>query len=464
MASKAIEADYLVVGAGAAGMAFVDALVTDCDATVVIVDRRHAPGGHWHDAYPFVRLHQPSAYYGANSLPLGSETIDRHGPNQGFYERASAPEICAYYDRVMQQQLLPSGRVRYFPSCEYTGDQRFVSRVSGDQYEVKVRRKRIDARYLEPSVPATYQPPFEVAHDARCVPVNELVRLAGHADGYTIIGAGKTAIDACLWLLEMGASPASIRWVKPRESWLVNRSFAQGGALVGSLFEGISLQVEASAQATSVDDLFGRLNASRQLLRIDEAVTPTMYKGATVSALELDQLHSIHSVVRKGHIRRIEGEKIVFDDGEARTSPRTLHVHCAAPGLNPAPAVPMFTDDCITLQPIRTGLIPFNAAIVGFVEATYGDTATKNRLCPVNRLPNAASDWMRGMLTGLNADYLWSKEPAISQWLERARLNPSRGLRDRMGDAGVQRAAKRYAENIRAALGNLNKLAARVAS
>ena len=40
-----LETDYLVVGAGAAGMAFTDALLTHSDATVTIVDRRHAPGG-----------------------------------------------------------------------------------------------------------------------------------------------------------------------------------------------------------------------------------------------------------------------------------------------------------------------------------------------------------------------------------------------------------------------------------
>lgn len=56
-----IETDYLVVGAGTAGMAFTDALLVQCSAEVVMVDARHAPGGHWHDAYPFVRLHQPSA-------------------------------------------------------------------------------------------------------------------------------------------------------------------------------------------------------------------------------------------------------------------------------------------------------------------------------------------------------------------------------------------------------------------
>ncbi len=436
-------------------MAFADALVADSDAKVLMVDRRHAPGGHWHDAYSFVRLHQPSAYYGVNSLSLGIETIDRHGPNQGFYERASAPEICAYYDRVMQKQLLPTGQVRYFPMCEYIGEHRFVSRLSGEQFVATVRKRLVDAAYLEPFVPASCKPPFEVVPAARCVPINELSRTAERADGYTIIGAGKTAIDACLWLLEMGVPPDAIRWIKPREAWLVNRVFAQGGALVGTMFEGISLQAEAAAQATSIDDLFHRLNATEQLLRVDESVTPTMYKAATVSTNELTQLRQIRDVVRLGRIRRIERSAIVLEKGTISTSPRRLHVHCAASGLNPAPAVPMFTADRITLQPIRSGLIPFNAALVGFVEATHDDLSDKNRLCPPNRLPDLPLDWVRGTLIGMQADYLWSKDRAISEWLERSRLNPSRGLRQRMDDPRVQQASTRYAENVRPALKKL---------
>lgn len=75
-----LETDYLVVGAGAAGMAITDELLTHTDATVALVDRRAAPGGQWLEAYPYVRLHQPSASYGVSSLPLGHDTIDERGP------------------------------------------------------------------------------------------------------------------------------------------------------------------------------------------------------------------------------------------------------------------------------------------------------------------------------------------------------------------------------------------------
>ncbi|MGO9837629.1 MAG: NAD(P)-binding protein [Polyangiaceae bacterium] len=462
MGLRTLETDYLVVGAGASGMAFADALIADSDADVIIVDRRHAPGGHWNDAYPFVRLHQPAAYYGVNSLPLGSETIDRFGPNEGFYAQAGAPEIRAYYERVMNERLLPSGRVRYFPLCEYAGSRRFVSRLSGNEYEVNVRRKEVDGRYLEPSIPATYLPPFEVSPGARCMPPNDLPRVTERADGYVVIGGGKTSADTCVWLLAHGVPQEDIRWIKPREIAYLNRAYAQGGTLVGALYEGFSLQVEAAAQASSIDDLFTRLSAAGQVLRVDESVTPTMFTAATTSVAEVEALRRIDGVVRLGRVRRIERDRIVLDEGSIPTSPRHVHVHCAAPGLTLAPGIPVFTSDRITLQPVRMGLVPFNAALAGFVEATRGrDPAVQNALCPPNPMPDVPVDWARGTLTSMNADRSWSQEPDIADWLERSRLNISRGLKGRSEDPQVQNARKRLKANVLPALQNLMQIVAR---
>jgi len=66
-----LETDYLIVGAGASGMAFADIILAETDHTMIIVDRFQKPGGHWNLAYPFVKLHQPSAYYGVSSTALG---------------------------------------------------------------------------------------------------------------------------------------------------------------------------------------------------------------------------------------------------------------------------------------------------------------------------------------------------------------------------------------------------------
>ena len=68
----AAKTDYLLIGAGAMGMAFADTLIAETDATLTIVDKHPRPGGHWNIAYPFVTLHQPSSFYGVASRELGT--------------------------------------------------------------------------------------------------------------------------------------------------------------------------------------------------------------------------------------------------------------------------------------------------------------------------------------------------------------------------------------------------------
>jgi hypothetical protein len=459
MPTRTLEADYLVVGGGAAGMAFTDSLISETDARVVMVDRRAAPGGHWNAAYSFVRLHQPSRYYGVNSTPLDGDAIQRSGPEAGMYRRAGGAEIRAYYHRVMSERLVPSGRVRFFPQCDHLGDRRFVSRLSGETFHVEVRRKLVDARYLSPSIPAETPPPYHVAAGASSLPVGRLAHLAERPARFVIVGSGKTAMDACVWLLENGVDPAHIQWIKPRESWLLNRRYSQPGELVGDLLMGIACQMEAAARASSVDDLFDRLEAAEQLRRVDRGVRPTMYKGATVGDWELELLRRIQDVVRLGHVRRVERDRIVLERGTVPTRPGHLHVHCAARGLPRPPPVPIFAADRITLQPVRTGLVPFNAALVAFVEAHRDDDAEKNRLCPPNPYPDTPLDWARGTLIQMAADRAWSKEPDISEWLERSRLNPMRGLRERLPeDRLAQEASRRFAESVRPGLARLGEL------
>src|SRR3954447_12842242 len=101
------------------GMAFTDALIEHADVRVALVDRRDGVGGHWLGAYPFVRLHQASAFYGLASTLLGGGRVQQEGPEKGLHERATVSEICAYYGQVLADRLLSSGKVEHFPSCEY---------------------------------------------------------------------------------------------------------------------------------------------------------------------------------------------------------------------------------------------------------------------------------------------------------------------------------------------------------
>ena len=246
---KTIEADYLVVGAGAMGLAFIDTLVGESDATVVVVDRNDQPGGHWTTAYPFVRLHQPSAYYGVNSRDLGSDSIDHSGFNAGYYELASGAEVCAYFDAVMQQQLLPTGRVTYLPMSEYLGDGR-VRTLGGEDVEVIARR--MVTTHVEIIVPSMRRPSYAVAEGVECVPPNELPRIREARDRYVIVGAGKTAMDACLWLLRHGIAPQRLTWIKPRDSWILDRAAVQPGSQFAKrCFADFSDQLNAVVEAPS---------------------------------------------------------------------------------------------------------------------------------------------------------------------------------------------------------------------
>lgn len=140
------ETDYLVIGAGAVGLAFVDTLLDEMpDVHITLVDRHARPGGHWNDAYSFVALHQPSAFYGVNSTDLGDNQLDRHGPNQGLFPLASGAEISAYFEALVNRRFLPSGRVAYLPLSEYRGGGQIVSILSGKETQIAVRRKTVDA-------------------------------------------------------------------------------------------------------------------------------------------------------------------------------------------------------------------------------------------------------------------------------------------------------------------------------
>lgn len=336
MNSTQLETDYLVIGTGATAMAFVDTLLDEQpDATVLMVDRLHRPGGHWNHAYPWVRVHQPSAWYGVASRELASGEKDKVGPNAGLYSMASGAEVLAHFDLVMQQRFLPSGRVRWLPMTDYQagpdGTHRLASVVSGEVRTVQVRRKVVDGTHARTEVPATHAPRYTVAPGVDCIPINELPTLGRPYAHYTVVGSGKTGIDACLWLLAHGVEPSRIRWIMPRDAWFLDRANFQPGLENFERNMGYSLdQFGAIVDAESPADLFARLEAKGALLRLDPKVEPTTYRCCTVSRDELDLLRGIADVVRLGRLQAIEPTRIVLDKGTCRRTP-TRCTSTAAP-------------------------------------------------------------------------------------------------------------------------------------
>jgi len=460
MAMRSSETDYLVVGAGAMGMAFTDALIDHADVHVTLVDRRHTASGHWQDAYPFVQLHQASLFYGVASTLLGNGAVQQNGPEAGLQERARQSEIQAYYDDILRRRFVGSGRVTFLGGCEYHTDgrsHRVTSLVSGETVEIDVRRRVVDATYLSPTVPATTPPPFGVADDVRVVPIHELARMAVAPSSYVIVGAGKTATDGIVWLLANGVQPDRIVWVRPRDPWMLNRAVVQPDPAVALTL--VADTMAAAADAESLDDLFFRLEAADVMLRIDTGVTPTMAKTPTLGAWELDLLRTIEHVVRMGHIKHVTRHEIVLDGGSVQLAPGSLVVHCAASGLQYPPLVPVWGPDKIRLQTIRAGFPCFCAALAGYVEATRDDDRERNRLCPPNTLPDNPANWVRMQARGTLATRAYGAEPDIAAWANGCALNPARIDPAQRDDPAVQAAAARLAGAAEHGLARMGELA-----
>jgi hypothetical protein len=450
-----IDADYLVVGAGAMGMAFTDAVTEHADVRVALVDRRHSVSGHWLEAYPFVRLHQASAFYGVASTLLGGGQTQQRGPEQGLQERASQPEICEYYARVLER-MVASGKVEFLPNCEYLGERGIVSNVSGERFEAPEGCRIVDARYLAPSIPAEKPPPFGVADDARVVPVNDLARLEVAPSQYVVVGSGKTATDACIWLLSRGVDPDAICWVRPRDPWMMNRAVVQPDPAV---FLGMAADtMQAAEGAGSLEDLFLRLEDAGIMLRIDRTVVPTMAKTPTLATWELEQLRTLQNVVRRGHLVTVGRGQLHFADGSVAVADDALVVHCAADGLKYPPLVPVWRPEAITLQPIRAGFPCFGAALVGYVEATRADDAEKNRLCPPTPYGNSMAEWARMNVLGTRAAISYSAEPDIMEWGARVALNPARIPPGHPVSDDLSDARERLARHTQPALARLAEL------
>lgn len=467
-----IETDYLVVGAGAVGMGFVDTLLDeDPDCHVVIIDRHAKPGGHWNVSYPFVTLHQPSATYGLNSAQLGDETIDESGANAGLYGLATGTEVCAYYQRAMDRKFLASGRVKYFPMSDYLGgkdkEHRFASLVSGKQTTVNIRHKMVNASAFTASVPATHDRKFKVSDGVRVTTPGDLPKEwiggAKPPSHYVILGAGKTAMDVGVWLLENGVDPDTVIWVRPRETWAINRRYTQPGPefVEGTLDYQIT-QMEAAATATSADEIFLALEAKGMVLRLDPEILPTKFHFPTISKGEVDLLRRITNIQRIGRLSAIEKGRMIGVDGDAQVPDDTLYIDCTATAAKRIAPTPVFQGDTIVPQLAFVPLVSFCASLAAFLEVHFDDDETRNMLARTTAMTDSVHDYPAALLTNTLNRVAWSMNEKVGSWLKTTRLDPAA----RAGAAIAQskpEAAKMLGHvrsSTMAAIPNLQKLAA----
>ena len=155
----------------------------------------------------------------------------------GGKDLVSKSQILAYYELVLKD-FLATGRVKIYSQCEYVGDNKFKSLLeNGLEYEITVRKKTVDSTYMDVRVPSITKPKFEVAPEITIVPINGLIDIRSPWEKYVVLGAGKTGIDAILFLLHQNVEVDKIVWIMPNDAWLMNRDILEPSKLHATVFD-----------------------------------------------------------------------------------------------------------------------------------------------------------------------------------------------------------------------------------
>jgi hypothetical protein len=362
---------------------------------------------------------------------------------------------------VLDESLLPTGRVRFVGMSEHRGEgvdgHLIVSLLDGSETVIKPRRRLVDATYVQSEIPLRHRPGFTVEQGVTLVPPNGLVDLAAPAERFTVIGAGKTAIDTCVWLLEQGVDPDRIRWIRGRDPWQFDRTFTQPLDLVGSYMRLQARWVETAAAAEDGHDFARRLEESGMFVRIDPAVEPLAFRGATVSRREIDALRTIEHVVRATRVRGIDQTTVTTDAGVLPGGRREVYVDCTAAGVPSSAPRPVFAPGRVTIQYVTVGFLPWCAATIGFVESTdLGDEA-KNRLCPPVVFSGVVADLPRLAYAAMQGQVARVRDEAVGPWSAASRLNPARAAFDHLDDTDVAESLAFMIEHTGNALENLQR-------
>ena len=259
-------------------------------------------------------------------------------------------------------------------------------------------------------------PPFPVAAGISIVPPNDLPKISQPRAEYVVIGAGKTGMDAVLFLLNQGMDPDHITWIVSNDAWLPARVSIYPDRLVDVLEK----QLACFAAANTLEELYSSMEAKDMLLRLDPNIWPTKFRCPTVNQEELRQLRQIENMVRLGRVERIESDTIVLAQGRLPTDSLRLHVDCTANGLSRRPALPVFAGNTIRLQSLSMCQQVFSAAVIAYVEARYNNEAQKNELCQPVPHPEEVLEYLMAMEVTLANSNKWGR--TFGRWLMSSRL------------------------------------------
>jgi hypothetical protein len=242
-------------------------------------------------------------------------------------------------------------------------------------------------------------------------------------------------MDVAVWLMHMGVEASNISWVRPRETWLINRASTQPGAKFAANSIGWQLeQMRIGATATSGDEIFLHLEKHGHMFRLDQSSLPSKFHYPTISQGEVDLLRRIEHVIKIGRVSLIEPGVLHGVNGDAKVPLDSLFIDCTATAAKRTAVSPIWQGEKITPAILQVPLVSLSAAIAGFIEATFDTNKEKNALAMPIQMTDTPADYPQAMLGNVMNRMLWSKNPAIMSFLNTARLDPAQRTRNAMAD------------------------------
>jgi hypothetical protein len=219
--------------------------------------------------------------------------------------------------------------------------------------------------------------------------------------------------------------------------------------------------IEVAAVAEDGPDFARRLEDAGVFVRLDPAVEPLAYRGATVSLAEIDALRTVEQVVRARRVLNVGRTTVTTDAGDVSGGLGDTYIDCTAAGVRPTVPRPVFGPGRITIQYITTGLIPWCAATIALVESTGMPDDEKNRLCPSVTFSGAATDLTSFAYTAMQGQLARGRDAVVGPWNASTRLNPGAAALDHGDDPDVADSQAFLQEHVSAALENLERVVAR---
>lgn len=318
-----LECDYLIVGAGATPLAFLDTLLLELpQAKVILIDKKNIPGGHWVDAYGYVRLHQPSVVYGLESRQLEGNWLKCILTNFAlpWAYRSTKTEILEYFGSFVNDKVA-SKQVEFYPNCVYDfkeasnlkstsntkddGIHRFSSVDGTVSYKVKVRSKLVDGTRGECIIPHDTPPQFPVDEGICILTPNQIYDAIEANDAsilhkdkqFVVLGAGKTGMDCIVYLQSvMNIDPSKIAWIISQDVWMLKSSPWIWPQYVAK-HAGDKLQAALE------------LEEKGAFTRLDESITPSTFRYPVVQSHHLQLLRKVKTVIRRGRATAIRCSK-----------------------------------------------------------------------------------------------------------------------------------------------------------